>query len=221
MTKLNSKGSSLLHIVLILVIVGVIGGVGYYVYKNQQDSKKPSAEYSALAEKAKDEQDAKDKQDTAKNTSGIKLAAEPYRDPATGATQYYPEGWTIKDNDLTGTKDFNNPVADKTSNGKEFNATVYYKIQPLSTTLKDYIEGIKSQRAKTYQGYELISTKDIKTESGASFTLLEEKYMYEGIALHSYKAIAGNSQTAVIITATSLDEAWSKYESVFLQSIVK
>ncbi len=36
MKKLNSKGSSPLHIVLILVIVGLIAGVGYYVYNSQK-----------------------------------------------------------------------------------------------------------------------------------------------------------------------------------------
>ncbi len=39
MKKLNSKGSSPLHIVLVLVIVGLIAGVGYYVYNSQKETK--------------------------------------------------------------------------------------------------------------------------------------------------------------------------------------
>jgi preprotein translocase subunit YajC len=36
MIKLNTKGSSPLHIVLIFVIVGLIAGIGYYVYNSQK-----------------------------------------------------------------------------------------------------------------------------------------------------------------------------------------
>jgi hypothetical protein len=36
MKKLNAKGSSPLHIVLIVVIIGLIAGVGYYVYNSQK-----------------------------------------------------------------------------------------------------------------------------------------------------------------------------------------
>lgn len=69
MKKLNSKGFSPLYALLIIAIVGALGGIGYYVYRNQQDSKKPSSEYMQSVEKAKNEQDAKDASESAANGS--------------------------------------------------------------------------------------------------------------------------------------------------------
>jgi len=38
--KLNQKGFSGVEALLIVVIVAIIGGVGYYVYQSQQETKK-------------------------------------------------------------------------------------------------------------------------------------------------------------------------------------
>lgn len=42
MKKLNSKGFGVIEGLLILVIVGLIGGIGFYVYKQQVDTKNNS-----------------------------------------------------------------------------------------------------------------------------------------------------------------------------------
>lgn len=63
MRKLNTKGFGAVEALLIIVIVGLIAGVGHYIFVvRQNEMKKPSEEYISLSEKAKDDQTRKDNQ---------------------------------------------------------------------------------------------------------------------------------------------------------------
>lgn len=58
MQRNSQKGFGVLHILLLLVLVGIIGGTGYYIYKTQQDSKKREDAAAAQSDQAKTADDA-------------------------------------------------------------------------------------------------------------------------------------------------------------------
>ncbi len=82
MIKLNSKGFSPVHILLLVVIVGMIGGVGYYVYSSQKKTNQTP------------DNAAKPQPDEKEETPGI------YTHQQLKYKVAIPEGWTYKLEDL-------------------------------------------------------------------------------------------------------------------------
>ncbi len=95
MLKLNNKGSSPLHIVLILVIVGLIAGVGYYVYSSQKktneslDNANSSLEQAAQANKEK-----KTETNDKTSSSSIPEGYQQYKSSTGIFTFNYPKDWS-------------------------------------------------------------------------------------------------------------------------------
>ncbi len=89
MTKLNSKGFSPLHILLLIVIVGMIGGVGYYVYNSQ---KKTNTSLDNAAKSQSDPQKSENKEE-----EKIKLP-EGFKEYVSkeGFSFAYPETWGVE-----------------------------------------------------------------------------------------------------------------------------
>lgn len=86
MKKLNNTGFSVLHILLFIVVVGLIGGVGYYVLWQQQERKKASQEYTEIIKK-----NSEYRQDLMKQQT---------QDPAKYYTVDLPQGWRLTDEKL-------------------------------------------------------------------------------------------------------------------------
>ncbi len=54
MKKLNQKGFGIIEIILVIVLVGLVGGIGYYVYtqaKNNDETSTPSSDISGKIDK--------------------------------------------------------------------------------------------------------------------------------------------------------------------------
>jgi hypothetical protein len=69
MIKLNSKGFSPVHILLLVLIAGMIGGVGYYVYISQKETKQNldnSASSQADPQKSDKKEEVKEEKDETK-----------------------------------------------------------------------------------------------------------------------------------------------------------
>lgn len=71
MKKLNAKGFSPLHILLLIVMVGLIGGVGYYVYSSQ---KKTNTALDNAAKSQGEPQKSEKKEEVKKQTITVDYA---------------------------------------------------------------------------------------------------------------------------------------------------
>ncbi len=80
MKKLNTKGFGVVELILIIVIFGLIGGVGYYVYNSQKETNTLSGNSDSDNAKKSDE------------NSNIKLYADEYA----GYTIEYPVSWQVE-----------------------------------------------------------------------------------------------------------------------------
>lgn len=67
--KLNQKGFTLLSILLVIVVIGIVGGTGFYVYKAQKDTKQSltnvSTSNNASADTTKKQDNTNQQQQTA------------------------------------------------------------------------------------------------------------------------------------------------------------
>lgn len=208
--SIREKGFVLLELVGVLLILGIIAGAGAYVFvHNKSAESKPAARSTKPVTTA----------DAPTDLTPVKIVTEPYKEPGFG-TFYYPEGWLKKD--IPGAEvAFENPVPEKAPNGQTFKAWVGVSIassQNLSES--DYVNRLKTQRA-SLENYHLLSTKNLTTDAGTPFTLLEETYGETGYTLHEYKGVTVQGDKAIVMSAASLDQYWPKYQSAFMQSFVK
>lgn len=90
--KSNQKGFSSVEALLILVIVGVIGGVGYYVYQSRQEAKKSqdNANKSSLEIEASKKQAEEEKKATDETANWLL-----YEPPGKQYSMRIPDGWKL------------------------------------------------------------------------------------------------------------------------------
>ena len=90
--KLNTKGFSPLNILLLVVIVGLIGGVGYYVYNSQ---KKTNTELDNAAMSQGEPQKSEKKKEESKKTEEKDETADwkLYTSEKGGYSFRYPQSW--------------------------------------------------------------------------------------------------------------------------------
>ena len=87
MKKLNNKGFSAVETILVLVIVGLIGFVGWYVYnskkevKNTSNTQQPSGVTKSVPNTKKD----------------APVTLKEYKNATYGFSFQYPENWTLKE----------------------------------------------------------------------------------------------------------------------------
>lgn len=92
MKKLNSKGFSPLHVVLTIVIIGVIAGVGYYVYNSQ---KKTNSALDNAAKSQSEPQKAEKKEEKAKEEKDETANWKLYTSEKGGYNFKHPATWVF------------------------------------------------------------------------------------------------------------------------------
>ena len=207
--KDNQDGFGAVESLLIALIIGIIGLAGWYVLKSKDDAdKNPKASSSTQTAKP------------ASSATSLTLATEPYTDPTYGFQLYYPEGW-IKTSVKGAEVVFVNPVADKEADGSTFHANVNVVIEPTTETQENYVAKTKTVLLQALTNYKSISSNVLTTADGSRVDLLEGTFDQGTVHVHNYQGIGVQSGSAAIVTTTSHDSNWQKYEPTFKQIMLK
>lgn len=90
MKKLNAQGFTALETILVLVLILVIGGAGWYVYKTNAD-KKDSA--SSQNNSSQESDDSDEETESSEQEIVVPEGWVKYEDSAKGVSFYYPSEW--------------------------------------------------------------------------------------------------------------------------------
>lgn len=216
--KLNDSGAASLVIIGVLVLA-LLGGAGYMVWKNKSDTDKKKQAETAQMEQAKaaaNAQKAAEDKRIADAKAKLKLAAIPYMSQDLGGIPY-PDGWKVTENPADSVVfSISNPTADKDQNGNEYSANVAVAIDTGIVDEVAYLSQIKSTNASIYQDYKITAEREVAAHD-LIMKVVEATFTQGSLKLKQMQALYVEDAHAVLFSSTALARDWPIYQDIFEQ----
>lgn len=146
------------------------------------------------------------------------LAAAPYANASSTFSIQFPEGWTVDDAGQFGALVFAvSPTVEEGEDSK-FSTNINVTAEEIEvSSLDDYIDATLKALPQFLSNYETTDNKTV-TVSGVPARIIGGKFSQGKLELQNLQLITLKEGKAYVVTATSLESVWGKYEDLLMAS---
>lgn len=160
---------------------------------------------------------AKSKQTTETTKSG--LATKAFDGKFAAFQINPPSGWTVDRNVPTIHVNFINPQPDTDAIGP-FKANMNVATQVANgVSLEEFVQTTKKAQQSSLINYREVTDRPVSL-GGVPGRIIESTFLINNRQLHTAQLVAIKGANAYIVTGTTLDTSWSKYQKLFSDSML-
>ena len=147
------------------------------------------------------------------------LLGPPYSDSMNGFQIQPPDGWTVDQSGLLGTKVAFIRATPDLHERTPFSANIVIYVEPAEgMTLEEFVELSKAQYPLVLTDFALLGDETAMV-NGREIHFLESTFTHGVFPLRNRQLIAIYEDKAYMVTTTALDAAWQQHEAVFDASL--
>lgn len=220
----NAEAGAANLMIIIVLVLALVGGAGYLVWKNKSDADNKKQAQVSQQEQAKTAEAAKvsaEAKRIADAKAALKLATPPYMSDQLGELQY-PANWKVVENPVDNVLvSMTSPTTDKDKNGNEYAANVLYALEPGVVPDQDeYVAQLKTTDASLHQDFKVTKEREV-TANGMTFSVIESTFTLGSLKLSQLQAVYVEDGHAILYSATAQQDSWAIYQDIFEQLYTK
>lgn len=155
---------------------------------------------------------------TGGNAVPVALAATPYATASSTFSIQFPEGWSIDDAGQFGALVFAVSPTVEGGEDSKFSTNINVTAEEVEiSSLDEYIDATLKALPQFLSNYETTENKTV-TIGGVPARIIGGKFTQGKLELQNLQLITLKDGKAYVVTATSLESAWGKYEDLLVAS---